>query len=176
MRRPWLVPPLLALAACDLPFVGPDCIDETRSLSVRARLASTAPDAAPADTGVAGLSFSESRNHRTERTSSRSVTWFVGSGLQRGTVTAVHVHEEATGRLILDVPIDSTYGPPFVITQVFQAQPYTGTVAWNEAYQMLGEGRAYVDVHTTARPLGQLRGRLEPTSPEWEPFVHAYCS
>src|SRR5687768_1874190 len=81
MRRPWLATPLLALAACNLPLGGPDCIDETRSLSVSGRLASIAPNAAPGDTGVAGLGFTESRNHSSKRTTRQDVLWSVRSGL-----------------------------------------------------------------------------------------------
>jgi hypothetical protein len=176
MRRPWLATPLLALAACDLPFVGPDCIDETRSLSVSGHLASVVPDAAPGDTGVASLGFSEARNHRSKRTSRQDVLWSVRAGIVRGTVTAIHVHEVGTDRLVLGLPIDSTTGPASVITQVFTGQPYAGAIPWSEAYVLLGEGRGYLDVHTTAFPLGQLRGRLEAVYPGWRGFTHAYCS
>ena len=130
---------------------------------------------APGDTGTAAVSMSESRNHRTKRTSSRGVMWFAGSGLPRETVTAVHVHEEGTGRLVLDVPL-TPVGPPSVITQVFEQQPYAGAVPWDDAYRMLGEGRAYVDVHTAGQSQPRLRGTLQPQSSGWHDFFHAYCS
>jgi len=175
MRRSWFLAPLLAAAGCDIPFVGPDCIDESRSLSVSTALMAPTADATPSDTGTATFSLTESRNHRSKRTSRRDMTWSVRSGLTRGTVTAVHVHAVG-GVLLFDVPIDSTSGPPSVITQVFQGQPYSGPVGWDELYQALGEGRAYVDVHTTARPVGQLAGLLQPVFPNWQSFTHAYCS
>jgi hypothetical protein len=169
MRRSSLLMPLLALAACDVPFVGPDCIDETRSLSVSTQLTVAGP-------GIAGFSLSESRNHRSKRTSRRDVTWSVRSGVPRSTVTAIHVHESGTGHLLVDVPIDTASGPPPVITQVFQGQPYAGPTDWDTLYQTLGEGRAFVDVHTTTRPEGLFGGGLEPESPDWQGFSRAYCS
>jgi hypothetical protein len=101
--------------------------------------------------------------------------WFVGSGVQRATVTAVHVHEAGTDRLLLDVPL-TPVGPEYVVTQVFEQQPYAGAVPWDDAYGMLGAGRAYVDVHTTTRPSGHLHGTLQVQSPDWASFHHAYCS
>ncbi len=169
MRRFFLAIPLLSLG-CDVPFVGPDCIDETRSLSVTAQLLVAGP-------GVAGFSLGESRNHRTGRTSRRDVTWSVrSSGVARSSVTAIHVHETGTGILLLDVPIDTTSGPPPVITQAFEGRPYAGATDWNTLYQTLGEGRAFVDVHTTTHPEGLFGGGLEPEYPSWERFTRAYCS
>lgn len=169
------LPALLALQGCYF-LSGPDCVDEHRALSARATLASIASDPSPADTGYAFFGFNESRNHRTKRTTERRVFWHVRSGLVRSTVTAVHVHETGTGRLVFDVPIDSTHGPPAVITQVFEGQPYPGPLDWGEIYHMLGEGRAYVDVHTTTSPVGHLRGAIAPEYENWRNFQHSYCS
>ena len=170
MRRFLLATSLLALAGCDVPFVGPDCVDETRSLSVTVPLLVAGP-------GVAGFSLGESRNHRTGRTTRRGVTWSVrSSGVARSDVTAIHVHEVGTGIFLLDVPIDTTSGPPPVITQTFEARPYSGATDWNTLYQTLGEGRAFVDVHTTTRSEGLFGGVLEPEFPDWQRFTRAYCS
>lgn len=164
-----------ALTGC-LGLSGPDCTDETRSLAVSARLVSTRPAPLPGDTGRAHLALYEARNARTKATSAREILWFAGSGLDRGEVTGVHVHEEGTGRLLFALPLSSASAPPFVITQVFTRQPYSGAVDWNELYDLLGHERAYVDVHTTAHPEGQLRGVLQRDHAEWQTFTHAYCS
>jgi hypothetical protein len=63
-----------------------------------------------------------------------------------------------------------------VIAQVFEGRPYAGAVPWSEAYVLLGEGGGYLDVHTTAFPLGQLRGRLEAVHAGSRDFTHADCS
>jgi hypothetical protein len=81
-----------------------------------------------------------------------------------------------TDRIVFGLPIDSTAGPASVITQVFEGRPYAGAVPWSEASVLLREGGGYLDVHTTAFPLGQLRGRLEAVHAGWRDFTHAYCS
>jgi hypothetical protein len=165
----------VALTGC-LFTSGPDCIDETRSVSTTARLASVLTDPSPGDSGTANVSLHEARNHRSKAISARELTWFVGSSLVRAGVTAVHVHEETTDRLLLTIPIDTTAGPPFVITQVFTRRPYTGSVNWTELYDLVGNERTYVDVHTSANPAGHLRGALNRVNPNWQTFTHAYCS
>jgi hypothetical protein len=153
---------------------GPDCRDETRSLGASARLVATTP-AAP-DTGRAQLSLYEARNARTKATAAREILWFAGSSLNRADVTAVHVHEEGTDRLLFTFPLEPTQAPAFVITQVFTRRPYTGPVAWNELYELIGNDRAYVDVHTTSHPGGQLRGPLRRENANWQTFIQTYCS
>ena len=164
-----------AATAC-LGTAGPDCRDETRSLAVSARLTSTLPVAAPGDTGSAHVTLHEARNARTRTTAAREILWFAGSALDRAAVTAVHVHEEGNGRLLLTLPLESAPAHPYVITQVSTRRPYAGTVDWNELYDLLGAERAYVDVHTTAHPEGHLRGVLRRDNANWQAFTHAYCS
>jgi hypothetical protein len=155
---------------------GPDCRDETRSLGVTARLESTTAAAMPGDTGRAQLSLFEARNAGTRSTAAREILWFAGSGLNRDEVSAVHVHEEGTGRLLFNIPLAAGQAPAFVITQVFTRQPYSGATDWNELYDLLGNERAYVDVHTKAHPEGQLRGGLRRENANWQSFTLAYCS
>lgn len=155
---------------------GPDCQNETRSLGVTAKLTSFVPGAQPTDTGSAHLSLHEARNFETKATAERGLTWFVGSGLARTGVTAVHVHEQGTDRLLFEIPIGPLDGPAFVIAQVFTRRPYTGSVDWAEVYQLIGTEKTYVDVHTNQHPNGQLRGTLRPENANWTAFTHAFCS
>ena len=155
---------------------GPDCRDETRNLAVRAQLESVTAQPQPGDTGSAVFSLHEARNAASRATSAREVLWFVGSGLERGRVTAVHVHEVGTNRLLFDIPLTSPAAPPYVITQVFTRRPYAGSVSWTDLYDSVGSERAYVDVHTTDHPGGQLRGALRVETPGWQTFTRAYCS
>ena len=153
----------------------PDCRDETRSLSTTARLTSTAAQPLASDTGTARISLHEGRVAATGATSYRDIMWFAGSGLTRNGVTAVHVHETGTDRLLFNVPLDPASGPPYVITQVFTRRPYTGAVSFTELYDLLGTERSYVDVHT-ANGATQLRGVLRPENANWQTFTHAFCS
>jgi hypothetical protein len=102
--------------------------------------------------------------------------WFVESSLTRSRVTAIHVHEIGSNRLLYTVPIESMSGPPNVITQVFTRQPYSGPVEFTELYELVGNERTYIDVHTLDHPAGQLRGTLKPENPNWSNFTHADCS
>ena len=89
---------------------------------------------------------------------------------------AVHVHERGTGRLLMEIPLGGAEQPPPVITRVFTRVPYSGPTDWDELYDMLGNQRGYVDVHTRAFPDGQLRGDLRPRNATWQRYTHAYCS
>ena len=164
-----------ALSGC-LGLSGPDCKDELRGLTAIAALTSVAPDAAPGDTGTAQLNLHEARDHTSKSTSARELSWFVGSGLDRSGVTAVHVHEEGTARLLFTIPLETPTGPPYVITQIFTRRAYTGPTSWSEIYELVGSQRTYIDVHTTEFPDGELRGALSPQNANWQVFTHAYCS
>jgi hypothetical protein len=165
----------LVVARC-IPFSGPDCIDETRGLSVSARLMGTGSPAMPRDTGEVSMGVLEARNHRSKRTSRRQVTYIVGSGVPRSTVTAVHLHEKVTDRVIFDLPVDSAFWPAYVVTRTINPVPYTGPLSWDQFYNLLGDGSVYVDVHTPAAAGGRLRGDLSTLYPDWQNFTHSYCS
>jgi hypothetical protein len=177
-----LVNPVLALLAVCVPIAGcrgwfgPDCKDETRTVIASVRLTSMLASPLPDDTGRASLNLHEARDAVTKSNTARDIMWFAGSGLDRSRVTAIHVHELDTNRLLFTMPIDSAFGPRYVITQVFTRQPYTGSVRFSEFYELVGNEKTYVDVHTIDYPDGQLRGVLRPEYPNWRNFVHHYCS
>jgi hypothetical protein len=166
---------VLALTGCNLSS-GPDCIDETRGLVVSARLGSVAANPLVSDTGSAQINLFEARNASSKATSARELTWFVGSGLNRANVTAVHIHELDTDRLLFTIPLDPATGPPYVIAQVFTRVPYNGALSWTDLYELLGNERAYIDIHTTQVPQGPLRGPLRRDNTNWQTYTHAYCS
>lgn len=128
------------------------------------------------DTGRAYVSLYEARDARTKVTTAQEILWFVGSSVNRSDVDAVHVHEEGTDRLLHVIPREAVHASEFVITQVFARQPYTGSTEWNELYTLLGNERAYIDVHMSTQPARQLRGGLRRDNANWQHFTHAYCS
>lgn len=174
-RVPLLLAFCLAVTGC-FGVSGPDCRDETRSLSATTTFASMLATPLASDTGTASISLHEARNHRSKATSAREIMWFVSSGLTRSGVTAVHLHETGSGRLLYTIPIDPGSAPSNVITQVFTRQPYDGAVDFEEVYELVGTGRTYVDVHTSAHPDGQLRGTLQAQGDSWQTFTHSFCS
>ena len=175
MKKLSLMMAALALAGC-AGTSGPDCRDETRSLSTSAKLVSVEAEALPADTGTAQLSLHEGRDFVSKVTAYRDIMWFAGSGMDRNSVTAVHIHEQGSDRLLFDVPLAAASGSPYVIANVFTRQPYAGATDFAELYELVGNERAYVDVHTTDHPLGELRGTLRVENSSWRTFTHAFCS
>jgi hypothetical protein len=155
---------------------GPDCRDETRALDLTARLTVVGTAATPNDTATANVSLHEARHASTKVTSAREMLWFVAGSIGTADVTGVHVHERGTGRLLMDIPLTGAEQPPSVITRVFTRVPYSGPTDWDELYNMLGNQRGYVDVHTRTYPDGQLRGDLRPRNATWQTYTHAYCS
>src|SRR5688500_19544237 len=92
---------LLIAGGCALPLDG-GCINETRNLSLGGTLELTA---SAGGTGTALVSLHEARHYRTKQTSDEEFLWSVrASGLDRSTVSAVHVHERETNRLLFQIP------------------------------------------------------------------------
>lgn len=164
------------LAATGCGVSGPDCRDETRSVSAATALTSMLAAPLASDTGTASISLHEARNYRSKATSTREIMWFVSSGLVRSGVTAVHLHEVGSGRLLFTLPIDAGSGPPYVITQVFTRQTYDGAVDFAAVYELVGTGGTYLEVHTSEHPDGRLRGTLQAQSDSWREFTHSFCS
>jgi hypothetical protein len=166
--------------SCSIPVLGggPDCIDETRGFSVDAILSTPGVSASESDSRRAHVSLSEARTARSKRTSAQELTWHVrANGLQRSTVTGVHVHARAGGQLLIDIPRDTLDSPPNVITNTYTRRPHPGSpLPWVDLFELVGSGGAYLDVHAgSAAPV--LRGDLTQPPPErdWRSFFHAYC-
>src|SRR6185503_12284473 len=141
----------VALPRCSL-VSGPDCIDETRSFSVEGPLRTAAGDSA----GRAFLDLFEARNARSKRTSEQAVLYSVTSrSVTRAAVTAIHLHAEATGALLFNIPIDTLSTGPDALTNTYTRRPYPGgSLPWGDLYELVGSGGSYVDVHLsgTAEP------------------------
>ncbi|MDZ4185197.1 MAG: CHRD domain-containing protein [Desulfuromonadales bacterium] len=86
------------------------------------------------------------------------------------TVTAAHIHVGAAGSngpIIFSLYF-SGFGVPFtgVVSGALtafnlQAQPANGISSFNDAIDAILSGGAYVNVHTTAYPAGEIRGQLQ---------------
>ena len=166
---------LVIAAGCEHPLGG-GCINETRNLSVAGALepaASTEPI-----TGTAAVSVHEARHYLTKHTSEQNFLWSVrASGIDRSTVSAVHVHERDTNRLLFQIPLENTNAPSDVITQAFTMRPQNGAIAqWSEVYELLGSGRGYLDVHVGSSSSPVMRANLAAQNASWREFTRANCS
>ena len=166
---------LVIVAGCELPFGG-GCLDEARNLSLAGNLESTGSTGTI--TGTAAVSLHEARRHRTKQTTEEDFLWSVRApGIDRSTVTAVHVHEVDTNRLLFQIPIENTNAPTDVITQTFTRRPHNGAIAqWSEVYELLGSGRGYLDVHVGGSVSPAMRATLTAQNANWRDFIHADCS
>jgi hypothetical protein len=182
MRRLITLCAAAASISCAIPGLtgGPDCIDETRGFSVEATLSTPGVSASESDSGKGHLSFLESRNARSKRTSAQELTWHVRANrLQRSTVTAVHVHARDGDQLLIDIPRDTLDSPPNVITNTYTRRPHPGSpLPWVDLFELIGSGGAYLDVHSAGSVAPVLRGDLTqpPPTRDWRTFFHAYCS
>lgn len=130
---------LVTAAGCALPLDA-GCINETRNLSLEGALQPT--DSTMTSSGTALISLHEARNYRTKHTSDEDFLWSVrASGIDRSAVSAVHVHERDTNRLLFQLPLENTNAPADVITQTFTRRPHNGAIAqWSDVYELLGSG------------------------------------
>lgn len=181
MRRLITLCSAAASISCSIPALsgGPDCIDETRGVTVEATLSTPGVSAPESDSGSAHLSLSEARNARSKRTSAQELTWHVRANrLQRSTVTGVHVHAREGDQLLINIPRDTLDSPPSVITNTYTRRSHPGSpLPWVDLYELIGSSGAYLDVHAgSAAPV--LRGDLTqpPSERDWRAFFHAYCS
>jgi hypothetical protein len=83
-------------------------------------------------------------------------------------VTTVHVHvppagSEVPGTVLLYRGPETGAVDGVLGTGSFRAKDLTG-MGWDQFLATLRGGRAYVEVHTTAFPGGEIRGVLRPAS------------
>jgi hypothetical protein len=82
--------------------------------------------------------------------------------------TAAHIHvapKGLAGPIVIDFPIltgrTGDLSQTFRVgASSFRTQPQIGIVTMNDAIQSIINGNAYVNVHTTANPAGEIRGQL----------------
>jgi hypothetical protein len=82
--------------------------------------------------------------------------------------TAGHIHiapKGLAGPVVLDFPIPAGRTGDLSLTfrvgaSAFRTQPAIGIVTMTDAIQSIINGNAYVNVHTTANPAGEIRGQL----------------
>ena len=80
------------------------------------------------------------------------------SSFDTQTVTAVHIHQGAPG---MNGPLLWTVPDEAPLSDVaYGAFSYDGTIPWDNLWTTLATEAAYLDVHTTAFPDGQIRGEL----------------
>ena len=83
--------------------------------------------------------------------------------------TASHIHvgpPGLVGPVVIDFPLargitgDTTLNFRVRDGSAFHPRPDIGINTWSDAIQAVVGGNAYVNVHTTANPSGEIRGRL----------------
>lgn len=143
------------------------CRTEARSLDATAALSGEAvvPPSQPADTGSAFVSFLQFRGHDTQQ----SLTWFI-RGAAGSVVAGLHIHRGGAGEngsMVYEFT-NGYSGPEDVISQS-GPQVWSGKVGYQELFDLIRNNRAYVDIHTEARPDGALRGQLRVTrESDWQ--------
>lgn len=85
--------------------------------------------------------------------------------------TASHIHvgpKGVSGPVVIDFPIGSGRTGDFTLTfrvhdgPAFHARPEIGINTFADALQSIAGGNAYVNIHTTGFPGGEIRGQLSP--------------
>lgn len=88
--------------------------------------------------------------------------------------TASHIHiasKGVTGPVVIDFPIGRGVTGDFTLNfrvhdgPAFHARPEIGINTFADALQAIAGGQAYVNIHTTAFPGGEIRGQLAPADP-----------
>ena len=82
--------------------------------------------------------------------------------------TAGHIHvapRGLAGPVVLDFPIPAGRTGDLSLTfrvgaASFRSQPQIGIVTMSDAIQSIIHGNAYVNIHTSANPAGEIRGQL----------------
>jgi Cu/Zn superoxide dismutase len=93
--------------------------------------------------------------------------------------TASHIHiapKGVTGPVVIDFPIGRGVTGDFNLNfrvhdgAAFHARPEIGINTFADALQAIAGGQAYVNIHTTAFPGGEIRGQLsiaDPNAPQY---------
>jgi hypothetical protein len=93
--------------------------------------------------------------------------------------TASHIHiapRGVTGPVVIDFPIGRGLTGDFTLNfrlhdgAVFHARPEIGINTFADALQAIVGGQAYVNIHTTTFPGGEIRGQLsvaDPNAPQY---------
>ena len=88
--------------------------------------------------------------------------------------TASHIHvgpKGLSGPVVLDFPIGAGRTGDFTLTfrvhdgSAFHARPEIGIRTFADALQAIAGGNAYVNIHTSAFPGGEIRGQLSVADP-----------
>jgi hypothetical protein len=93
--------------------------------------------------------------------------------------TASHIHvgpKGLSGPVVIDFPIGTGRTGDFTLnfrvhdSAVFHARPEIGINTFADALQAIAGGNAYVNIHTSAFPGGEIRGQLsvaDPNTPQY---------
>jgi hypothetical protein len=89
------------------------------------------------------------------------------------TTTAGHIHvgsKGIAGPVVIDFPAIAGRLGDFVTTfrvgeAAFRANPAIGINTVDDVIQAVANGNAYVNIHTTTFPAGEIRGQLVPKAP-----------
>ena len=152
---------VLALAACGV--LGPDCIEEHRSLILERTFGGGFR---------AVVNLDKARNANNDIVTSRRMGWFVQGSLDAGVVTEIHLHQGQGGPILATLPIVNPSTGVFtsgtVIEPSFLTKPY------DEFYELLRTQTIHVDLHTTTAPAGIPLGSLQiEADNDW---FHPFCS
>jgi hypothetical protein len=88
--------------------------------------------------------------------------------------TASHIHigpKGASGPVVIDFPIGTGRTGDFTLTfrvhdgPAFHARPEIGINTFADALQAIAGGNAYVNIHTSTFPGGEIRGQLSVLNP-----------
>ena len=146
-------------SGCLNPF--DSCPTEGRTMRAESGLTADAvvPSAATNDSGSASVSFLQFKGGKENQ---KSLSWSVRGSVPPDSVEAVHIHGGLPGET---GPILYTFrggysGPEDVITQGGPALWGGSTEGFEELFEAVLAGQAYLDVHTTTQPDGVVRGQL----------------
>jgi len=165
MARGNAVLPLTAIllaglsSGCLNPF--DSCPTEGRTMRAESGLTADAvvPSAATSDSGSASVSFLQFKGGKENQ---KSLSWFIRASVPADSVDAVHIHAGLPGETgpILYTFRGGQVGPEDVITQGGPALWGGSTEGFEEMFEAVLAGEAYVDVHTLGLPDGVVRGQL----------------